>query len=96
MTPEAAALWGRLEEFEVDARGATAVFRQVGGGERLVVAACERIVAEYKRFLFLAATSAEPVCPSGRRGPGVASASVLHAIVLGRVVRADARETIAP
>src|ERR1700722_6006350 len=66
MSPEHTGLWKRIQEFEIDGPAppalsfATRLARENGWSRRYAM----RIVDEYKRYMLLAAVSAEPVCPS--------------------------------
>lgn len=58
-------LWARLEAFDLDAIGATLPFSQrLARDNGWSPAFAHRVVHEYKRFLFLAATCDHPVTPS--------------------------------
>ena len=58
-------LWARLEAFDLDATGATLPFSQrLARDNGWSPAFARRVVFEYKRFLFLAATCSHPVTPS--------------------------------
>ncbi|MCA9259733.1 MAG: TIGR04222 domain-containing membrane protein, partial [Planctomycetales bacterium] len=65
MTLDDVELWQRIERFAFDERGDSLPFtsrlaREHGWGLRRA----HRVLVEYRRFLYLAATSASPVCPS--------------------------------
>ena len=61
----AADLWARLEAFDLDAIGAALPFSQrLARDNGWSPAFARRVVLEYKRFVFLAATCGHPVTPS--------------------------------
>ena len=61
----AADLWARLEAFDLDATGAVLPFSQrLARDNGWSPAFARRVVREYKRFVFLAATCGHPVTPS--------------------------------
>jgi uncharacterized protein (TIGR04222 family) len=62
MTPTDQTLLRRISEFAIDAGGSfdDRLVRETGWRPEYAT----RVLAEYRRFLFLAATSAVPVCPS--------------------------------
>ncbi len=65
MNPEHTELWRRLEEFRLDQPGAMFPFsRKLAREQGWSPAFALRVVAEYKRFLFLFAASGHPVSPS--------------------------------
>src|SRR5947209_3201497 len=65
MTPDRAALLDRIESFDIDGGEAVLPFAsrlaRENGWTRLHA---QRVVREYKRYVFLAVSSAFPVCPS--------------------------------
>src|SRR3954468_11328291 len=65
MTPDRVALLDRIESFDIDGRDAALPFAarlsRENGWSR---PHADRVIREYKRYVFLAATAAEPVCPS--------------------------------
>ena len=66
MTPDRVALLDRVQSFDIDGPGpvvlpfAARLARENGWSRSYA----DRVVREYKRYVFLAATAAEPVCPS--------------------------------
>lgn len=64
-TAPPADLWTRLEAFDLDATGASLPFSQrLARDNGWSPAFARRVVLEYKRFLYLAATCGHPVTPS--------------------------------
>lgn len=58
-------LWQRIEAFELDAPGTTLTFaRRLARENGWSAAFAERVIAEYKRFCYLALTAGHPVTPS--------------------------------
>ncbi len=66
MSPEHQGLWNRIQAFDIDGTApaaltfVTRLARENGWSRRYG----EQVVNEYKRYMFLAAVSAEPICPS--------------------------------
>jgi uncharacterized protein (TIGR04222 family) len=58
-------LWVRLEHFELDDPGAAFPFSvRLARENGWTLRHAQRVIGEYKRFVFLAATQREPMCPS--------------------------------
>lgn len=71
----ASALWQRIVAFEFDESGTTLTFAaRLAREQRWSRSYTERVIAEYRRFLYLAAASGHPVSPS----PDVDEAWHLH------------------
>ena len=65
MTPEQSSLLARIESFDIDGGAAALPFaarlaREHGWARTYA----ERVIREYKRYVFLCMNSATPVCPS--------------------------------
>ncbi len=65
MTPDRAVLLERIESFDIDRGEAALPFAaRLARGNGWPRPYAERVVREYKRYVFLCMTSEEPVCPS--------------------------------
>lgn len=75
MKDEQRELWDKIEAFAIDDPGASLPFSaRLARENGWTLRHAHRVIAEYKRFVFLMATSATPVCPS----EGVDEAWHLH------------------
>jgi uncharacterized protein (TIGR04222 family) len=65
MKPEQQLLWSQLDAFQFDEPDARLTFRRrLARENRWSAEYTERVVGEYKRFVFLAMTAGTPMCPS--------------------------------
>ena len=65
MTPDQLAILERIESFDLDGGPAALPFAaRLAGEQDWNRGRAERVIREYRRFVFLAVTGAEPVCPS--------------------------------